>query len=192
MKIQQDQTSRMKEWQQKLMFFTSGLLFFETLTGLCIYLLPFSVSNQIMVLLHTIIGLIFIFPFAWYQIRHWRVYQQTKMYHIKLTGYFSLLATMVACVSGLVLTYQAVFKNKISYDWDLVHIISTLALIVSLLPHIFVILVRDFRMCKTEILQPVVAAQKQYGLSQLLIVGALFAVVALLVYAYEPVQRAIG
>ena len=53
MKDQQDQTARVKEWQHRLMYFTSGLLIFETLTGLSIYILPFSISNQVMVLLHS-------------------------------------------------------------------------------------------------------------------------------------------
>ena len=190
MSNQQEQISRAREWQHKLMFFASGLLFFETLTGLSIYLLPFSVSNQTMVLLHTVIGLIFVIPFTWYQIRHWLVYRSTKMHHIKLTGYFSMVAAAVAGISGLVLTYQAVLLTKISYGWDLAHIVSTFALIASLLPHLVVILVRDFKARKTEIIRPVVAAQKQFGWSQLLIVGGLFAVVALLVYAYEPVKLA--
>ncbi|MDX1672143.1 MAG: hypothetical protein R3211_07360, partial [Balneolaceae bacterium] len=51
-------------WKRKLLTFVSAFLFFETLTGLSIYLLPFSVSNQVMVLLHTIIGLLFIIPYG--------------------------------------------------------------------------------------------------------------------------------
>ena len=37
-----------------------ALLVFETLTGLANYLLPFSVSNQMMVLLHTAVGFVLI------------------------------------------------------------------------------------------------------------------------------------
>jgi hypothetical protein len=187
-KKQQNQFSKAKEWQHKLLFFISGLLFFETLTGLSIYLLPFSVSNQIMVFLHTVIGLIFIIPFAWYQIRHWLIYRSMTMTHIKLTGYFSMVVTILAAVSGLVLTYQAIFQTKISYGWDLAHIISTFALIAFLLPHLLVILIRDFRAGKTEALRPVLAAEKQFALNTFFIIGILFAVFALMVYVYEPVK----
>lgn len=188
MKNQRDQNFRANEWQHKLLVYTSGLLFFETLTGLSIYLLPFSVPNQIMVLLHTVIGLIFVIPFAWYQIRHWLIYRPMKMYHVKLTGYFALVSAAVSAISGLVLTFQAIFATRISYGWDLAHIISTFALIASLLPHLIAILMRDFKARTAEALQPVLAAEKKYGLLNLLVVGVLFAVVALMVYAYEPVK----
>jgi hypothetical protein len=67
----------------------SGLLVFETLTGLAIYLLPFSVPNQVAVLLHTAIGLVFVVPYGWYQIRHWLAYRDRQLTHVVLTGYFS-------------------------------------------------------------------------------------------------------
>ena len=188
MKDQQDQTARVKEWQHRLMYFTSGLLIFETLTGLSIYILPFSISNQVMVLLHSAIGLIFMILFLWYQIRHWLVYRSITINHIKLTGYFSMVSTIVACISGLVLMFQAVFQTKIGPMWDLIHTVSTFSLIASVLPHIIVIVVRDFRRRKKGNFGQVVLAEKKFGWSQLVIVGVLFAIVALSVYAYEPVQ----
>jgi hypothetical protein len=87
--------SKAREWQHKLLWLATGLLLFETLTGLSIWLLPFSVSNQVTVLLHTVAGLVFIIPYAWYQIRHWLIYRQQSMTHVKLNGYFSLAATLV-------------------------------------------------------------------------------------------------
>ncbi len=187
MNDQQNQIQKSAEWQQKLLYFVMGFLFFETLTGLSIYLLPFSVPNQIMVLLHTVIGLIFIIPFTWYQIRHWLIYRSMTINHFKLTGYFSLIVTLVAAVSGLVLTFQAIFQTRISYVWDLLHIVSTFALIAALVPHIVVIMIRDFKASKQESLQPVLAAEKKFSLNTLLITIILFAVAALFVYAYEPV-----
>lgn len=194
MRNQSNQVERAKEWQHRLLLTVSGLLLFETLTGLSIYLLPFSVSNQVMVLLHTVIGLVFIIPFTWYQVRHWLIYRAMKMHNIKLTGYVSLVITAVAAVTGLVLTYQALFQTKISGGWDLVHIISTFVLIASLLPHLIVIVVRDLKdrsrgsVGQRDRLQPILTAQKQYGMYSLLTTGTLFAVTAILIYAYEPVQ----
>jgi hypothetical protein len=187
MNNQNNQRIKAREWQHGLLYWMSGLLFFETITGLSIYLLPFNVSNQIMVLLHTIVGLIFIIPFAWYQIRHWFIYRSIRMTHSKLTGYFSMLATVAAGVSGLVLTFQAIFAARISYGWDLVHIISTFALIAALLPHMLVIVIRNFKLKTSESLEPVVAAEKKFAWKSMFIVVILFAVVGLLAYAYEPV-----
>jgi hypothetical protein len=186
MKNQMNQISKAHEWQHKLLFLAMGLLLCETLTGLAIYLLPFSVSNQITVLLHTAIGLIFIVPYAWYQIRHWRIYREMAMTHVKLTGYFSMVATIVATISGLVLTYQAVFQTGISNGWDLIHLISTFALIAALLPHVLVIVFRTLKVRALETTQPIFAAQKQFGWNMLFVAGGLFAAVALAVLAYEP------
>jgi hypothetical protein len=73
---------RPREWRAISAVLVMGLLIFETLTGLAIYLLPFSLSTQFMVLVHTGAGIIFIFPYAWYQIRHWLVYRRQTMTHV--------------------------------------------------------------------------------------------------------------
>ena len=184
----QKPNNRSKEWGHVLLYFVSGFLLFETLTGLSIYLLPFSVPNQVMVLLHTAIGLVFILPFTWYQIRHWLIYRTWTMNHIKLTGYVSMAITIVAAVSGLVLTYQSLFGYRISYVWDLIHIISTFALIAFLAPHVIAIVIRDFKARGVEAMVPVVAAQKRYGVVVSVLTVALFGLVALGVFAYEPVS----
>jgi hypothetical protein len=134
---------RSVEWRRTSAIFVSGLLVFETITGLGIWLLPFSLPLQFTVLVHTIAGLLFVLPYAWYQLHHWRVYRHAPMTHVKLTGYLALVATLVCSVSGLVLSYQAAFATRISYSWDLVHIVSTLALIACTLPHVIALLLRD-------------------------------------------------
>ncbi len=176
------------EWERRLLHFVSGLLVFETLTGLSIYLLPFSLSNQMMVLLHTVVGLVFILPFTWYQIRHWLLYRKWTFNHIKFTGYAAMVVTIVAGVSGLVLTYQSLLSTRISYTWDLIHIVATFALLAFLLPHVVAIVVRDYKARYLETLRPVVAAQKRYGWATVFVAGVLFALVGLGGYAYEPVE----
>jgi hypothetical protein len=47
---------------------------------------------------------------------------------------------------------------------------------------------RDLKDRQRNRLQPILTAQKQYGLRSLLMIGTLFAITALLVYAYEPVK----
>lgn len=165
----------------------SGLLAFETLTGLSIYLLPFSVPNQVAVLLHTVIGLVFVVPYGWYQIRHWRAYRERQMTHVVLTGYFSMVAVIALAVSGLVLSYQAVLKTGISYGWDLVHLVATFALVASVLPHVLTPVYHALRGHKEEALE-LRRAQKRLGLNTLYLTVALLAVVVLGAYAYRPVS----
>ncbi len=113
---------RPREWRSKLAIAVTGILLFETVTGLVIYFLPFSVPNQMMVVFHTVFGLLFLAPFFWYQWRHWRTYQRFSMTHSKLTGYIGLALSALCILSGVVLTWQALFGTAISYAWDIVHL----------------------------------------------------------------------
>ncbi len=102
MKNPRKKISRQKEWAHILLKVVSGFLLFETMTGLIIFLFPFSLTNQVMVLMHTLAGLIFIIPYLWYQVRHWLVYQPMAMNHFKLSGYILMVITLLLSVSGLI------------------------------------------------------------------------------------------
>ena len=104
--------SREKEWLHRLNIAVAGLLLFETLTGLSIYFLPFSINNQVQVLLHTGIGFVFIIPFIIYSVRHWNVYTRMPNSHFKITGYAMLLIMLVLIISGVVVSWQAIFGTK--------------------------------------------------------------------------------
>jgi hypothetical protein len=178
--------SNIPEWKRRLLICVSGLLLFETLTGLAIYLLPFSVPTQVVVLLHTVIGLVFVVPYGWYQLRHWLAYRERHLTHVKLTGYLSMVAAIALAVSGLVLSYEALLKSRISYVWDLAHVIATFALIASALPHVLSLVYYTLRGQTPEALE-LRGAQRRLGLKTLYLTTALLAVVALGVYAYRPV-----
>ncbi len=175
-----------KEWLHKLLLFVSAFLAFETLSGLSIYFLPFSVNNQVMVLLHTVGGLIFTLPFLFYLGRHLMVYNWRKFDHFKLTGYVSMVLGLALSVSGLVLTWQAAFQPKISQAWDLVHIVSTFALIVFLLPHTVMPMVRNYQARSSGAMQSIVNAQKKYVSNTALVSVILLAAIFLAGYSYEP------
>ena len=177
---------RIEQWQQLLLWCVSGLLVFETLTGVAIYLLPFSVPNQVGVLLHTGIGLVFVIPFVWYQLQHWRAYRERQMTHVKLTGYFALVAAAVLTVSGLVLSYQAIFAERISYAWDLAHVIATVALVAAVLPHIAALVFYATR-SQAEGAMELRRAQRRLGMRTVYLTVALAGVLALGSAAYHPV-----
>jgi len=181
-----DLRPKISEWQRRLLICVSGLLVFETLTGLAIYLLPFSVPIQVSVLLHTGIGLLFVVPYTWYQIRHWLAYRKRQMTHIQLTGYLAMVAAIALSVSGLVLSAEALLKSRISYGWDLVHIIATFALVASVLPHVLSLVYYARRGQTPEALE-LRGAQRRLGLNTLYVTAALAAMVGLGVYAYRPI-----
>lgn len=139
------------EWRRRLLHAVTGLLVFETVTGLSILLLPFSIPNQVMVLLHTIAGFVFIGPFLWYQWRHWQLYRSLRVSHVVLTGYAAMVASLVLMLSGVVLTIQSLWGTRIARGWDLAHTIATFALLLAVLPHIVTLVIRARRAAATTV-----------------------------------------
>jgi len=179
---------RPAQWLSRLAIFVAAFLLFETLTGLSIYLLPFSVPNQVMVLLHTVIGVVFLAAPVIYLLRHWLLYRRYTMTHIKLTGYIGVFVTALCLLSGLVLSWQAAFGRQISAGWDTVHVVTTFALIVFLVPHVLLIVLRDRAARSNPAVAPVVAAAGAFGRRTAAGTLAFFATVVLFTLAYQPVK----
>ncbi|HET9480444.1 MAG TPA: multiheme c-type cytochrome [Candidatus Polarisedimenticolia bacterium] len=176
--------ARESEWRRRLAAFVLAWLAFETLSGLSIYLLAFSAFNQWMVVVHTAGGLLVLIPALWYQVRHLAVYWSRPLTAIKLMGYLASVATLVAVVSGLVLTWQALLMTRISYGWDLAHVVSTFALIAFAAPHVGLILLRDLGLRLKAEAAGLLAAQRRALASASAITVGFFAVVGLAWVAY--------
>ena len=153
-------TARESEWRRGLAALTIAYLAFETVTGLLIYFLPFSVGNQWSVIIHTSIGLLVLAPALVYQLRHLRVYWDRPMSALKAMGYLSSAATLIALASGVILTWQALLGTRISYAWDMVHLVSTFALVAFVMPHVLVILIRDRAVSRRNESLGLLAAQR--------------------------------
>ncbi len=130
------------EWRRALSGFTLGILLFETVTGLTIYLLPFSIFNQFAVIVHTVLGVLTLVPVVWYLGQHWLRRYRGAFNHFQLLGYASAGAFVVLVVSGVVLTWQALFSVRISYAWDLVHIWATFVFFALLAAHLLTLVLR--------------------------------------------------
>jgi hypothetical protein len=172
-------TSRALEWRARLSIFVSGLLGFEAISGLWIWLLPFGVPSQYMVLLHTAAGILFLVPYLIYQGRHWWLYRSRPWSHFMVTGYVAFAAVALNAVSGVILTLQALFGKAISYAWDNVHIVTTLVILAFLVPHVVLLITRD-RKGRTQQAEVVLSAEKRWvvgvlawSVAGLVVVGAL-------------------
>lgn len=174
------------EWRARLAVAVVSLLLFESITGLSIYFLPFSITNQFAVLLHTAAGLLVIVPYAWYQIRHALMSRHLAMTGTKFLGYAAFAAVSVCVISGIVVTYESAFTVRMSTSWQLLHTLSGFVSIAVLVPHIGLILLR-YRSHHTAD-QLVNAAQRAFGRGVATWSVALLGVTALVVYAYTPVQ----
>ena len=99
--------SRESGWASGLAALSMGLLIATTVTGLAILWLPFSITAQASVIVHTVVGLILVVPASLYVWRHWRAYRPAQLTHVKLTGYLAVALLALLGLSGIVLTLQA-------------------------------------------------------------------------------------
>ncbi|MCH8242097.1 MAG: hypothetical protein IH897_05735 [Planctomycetes bacterium] len=148
------------EWRAPLAIITMAGLAYLTLTGLLIYFAAFSVFNQYGVLIHTAFGVLWIPVFVWYIARHWWLRYRGKFNHIQLLGYVSFLLIATCILSGVVLGVQAAFGTRISYNWDLVHIVTGLVLAGVTVVHLAVVWVRRVNAPVTLI--PLRAAKRRF------------------------------
>lgn len=179
---------RAREWRSPLAITAAGFLAFGVLSGFAIWLLPFSRPVQVSVILHTLFGLALLIPCGWYLVRHWLRYWRDPMSHNQLLGYVGGGAVILCGISGVVLTWQAGAKTKISYAWDTVHIISTLAVLAFCLPHILLIVLRDRRARQKVAAVGMPEMAGAYGKGALVFTLACAAAVAIATYAYPPVH----
>jgi hypothetical protein len=114
-------------WTSKLAVTVTAWLVVQSLTGLFIYVSPFSVSVQLQVLVHTVLGALFLGPYLYYQLRHWLVWWRQTPTAAMVLGYALMLAVLATALSGIVLSVQATVGPKIGRLWDLVHLVSGFA-----------------------------------------------------------------
>jgi hypothetical protein len=134
---------RDQQWRMALAQATSVFVIGMALSGISIWLLPFGVPNQVLVLAHTVVGVVMLLPVSYYLVAHWLVYRRHQMTHVKLLGYIGLFVLALANVSGVVLTVQALFGRRISYSWDTIHIVTTFGVLAFVAPHVLALVVRD-------------------------------------------------
>ncbi|MFQ5766873.1 MAG: multiheme c-type cytochrome [Acidobacteriota bacterium] len=119
-----------------------GIIVLLGLTGLAVTFGTFHVFVQWGLLVHTAVGLVALPLLVWYLFRHWFEDRRYRVSHVVVLGYAAGAALLVCCLSGLVVTGQGVWGVSSSPLWRQVHMISTFALAVSLLPHLLIPMVR--------------------------------------------------
>jgi cytochrome c554/c'-like protein len=115
-------------WRSSLARTVSGLSLFLTLSGLCIFLLPFSGFVQHSVVLHTLAGVLFLAPFLAYTFSHLKVYWGYPLTQVKFTGWVAGAMLLVCVISGGVLTWDAAFGLRVTSLWVNTHIVTTFGL----------------------------------------------------------------
>jgi hypothetical protein len=175
-------------WASSLARIVVVLLAVESLTGLWIYLAPFSITAQLQVLLHTLAGLGLLVPWAVYQVRHFLVWFRQKATAVMILGY-ALGAMVLACsASGVVLTWQAAVGPKRSPAWDLVHLVTGIGTLALVLVHLVLAFVR--RRAGTASIAGLQRAVRRFAAAQALgLVGtAAMVAAAALFWPHQRVQ----
>lgn len=148
-----------RHWRSALTVSTAGVLVFLALSGLAIYLLPFSLFSQTSVLTHTFVGLVVLPLMLIYVWRHWRARSSGNLSHYQLLGYAAAVLLVACILSGLVVTWQSLFGPRMTAGWGLTHLVTGLALPALVMVHLATIVMR-----KTggDGLQPVRAARRTF------------------------------
>lgn len=123
-------------WQSPLAAFSSASLLVLGLTGLWIWLGPFSLAAQVQVLLHTLLGILALFPVGLHAWRHWRAWRGQTLTAVMWLGYALLAFVVVSVVSGLVLTWTCLFGPRRPEVWNLVHLVSGVGALATLCVHV--------------------------------------------------------
>ena len=175
----------LRNWLAPLAIAAAGYLAFEALSGLVILFLPFGISTQVAVLLHTVIGVVFLIPCCWYLLRHLAEYWQSPISHIVVLGYLAGATVLICLISGVVLTMQSTFGTRISYLWDNVHIVTTFASLVFVVFHLVPLVLRERRM-RTNLAGVFRSAAWAYTKGAMVLALGCSALVAIGVVAYRP------
>jgi len=182
------QLERIQGWRSRLSILVGGGLAFLSLSGLAILLAPFNIPNQVNVLVHTVLGCLFLIPCAWYLVRHFLDYWRSPVSHILILGYIGLAVLIVCAVSGIVLTIQAAVGTRISYAWDTIHIVTTFGILAFVVLHVLLIAVRDRKAREAGDTSLVLEAAGHFGRGVLGVTLGGVVLVALLAYAYRAPQ----
>lgn len=151
----------LRGWRSGLAITVSTLLLLLGLTGLWIYLGPFSVAGQLQVILHSVLGLALVLPYAVYQWRHWQTWRDQRLTAELVLGYALLVDVVTSLLTGLWLTWQAAFGLRIGSLADLVHLVTGIAALVLIVGHVWLAYRRRRPVGGRD--GALIAAQRRYG-----------------------------
>lgn len=131
-----------REWRYGGAWIVSGTLLFLSLSGLSLFFSAFSVYQQILLMLHVVVGLGLLIPVFGYVAKHERRRRAGNWSHYKLLGYLAGVILAVSYGSGLVVSGQAVFGTRLVRSWDQAHLISGVVLMLVVIAHVLTVAFR--------------------------------------------------
>ena len=129
-------------WRSPLATLVFTALLFLGVSGLWIYLGPFSLGSQLLVLGHVGVGLILLGPLVYYAICHLRTWFRQRATAAMFLGYALLAGAALSVVSGTVVTWQGLFSIRLGALWDQTHLISGMSVAGLVAAHVVAALLR--------------------------------------------------
>ncbi len=177
-------------WKSKLSGLTSALIFYGFISGLLIYLLPFSQFNQFTVIVHTVIGIISLLPIIYYCWTHWKIRRGGTLNHYQLLGYAGLFFLLFCVVTGVVLTWQSLFQERMSTFQSNLHLITGLVVGVFFSIHLLTIYFRKMKQGKTR--QRIRQSQKRFAFWTMSLTLLFFMLTAFWSASYQAPEKYIA
>lgn len=114
-----------------------GALCFVALSGLAVWLLPFSTEAQMAVLCHALCGLAVLIPFTLWQFSHWLATRKAARSARKICAYTGFWLLTACCLTGVIVTLQALFALRVQSVWDRLHLWTGILALPFLAYHIY-------------------------------------------------------
>ena len=114
-----------------------GGLCFVALSGVAVWVLPFSTGAQMTVLVHTLCGLAVLLPFTLWQLSHWLATRKAPRTFRKICAYTGFWLLAASCLTGLIVTLQALFALRVQGVWDKTHLWSGILALPFLAYHLY-------------------------------------------------------
>ncbi len=114
-----------------------GGLGFVAFTGVAVWLLPFGTGAQVTVVFHTVAGLAVMVPFTLWQLSHWLATRKAPRCLRKVSAYTGFWLLAISSVSGVIITYQALFALHVRHYWHSIHLWSGLLALPFLAYHLY-------------------------------------------------------
>jgi len=127
-----------KAWPALVKVLAAGLLLYEAMSGLAIYLMPMGDEARSEVLSHAVLGISLSLFLLIFQFRHWRTHRDRSTLLVRALGYTGVLATLGIALSGLVLTNAVLIRETSEPAWDLGPMASGVLFMLAVPAHLII------------------------------------------------------
>ncbi len=149
-------------WQSKLAAITVAGLLLEAITGIWTYFLAFSVSSQIVVILHVVAGCAITVPLLIYIVSHVKKWADQRTTATAMMGYGTGFLVILAVATGIITTVQAAWTTRVDDQIAFIHLTTGFAIAPLILLHLLFAVRRRINQFESD--KALLGARKSFAL----------------------------